>query len=125
MVAVALCCAIGLTAMLALLVAADYFAFELILSPPLAALAAAGTALLFCALTVVLGKLALNSARRRQKREFQQRLTMILSEVFGVELLDLLGGRPSRVIGAALVAGLALGFSPALRRALRDLLLRR
>ena len=42
-VAVLLACVIGLTAAFGLLVAADYFAFATILSPPFAALAAAGT----------------------------------------------------------------------------------
>ncbi len=116
--AVVLCCAIGLTAMLALLVAADYFAFALILSPPLAALAAAGTALLFCVLAIVLGRVALSSMRARARRNFQERIAIILGEVFGIELLDSLERNPSRIIGLALLAGVALGFSPTLRRAL-------
>jgi hypothetical protein len=117
-VAVVLCCAIGLTAALALLVAADYFAFALILSPPLAALAAAGTALLFCLLAAVLGKVVLSGMRAKARRNFQERVALILGEVFGVELLNSLERNPSRLIGIALLAGAALGFSPALRKAL-------
>src|SRR5579871_1696354 len=56
-VAVLVACVIGLTGAFGLLVAADYFAFATILSPPFAALAAAGTAVLFCVLVVIVGKL--------------------------------------------------------------------
>jgi hypothetical protein len=123
-VAVALACAVGLTAMLALMVAADYFAFATILSPPFAALAAAGTALLFCIIAVVAGVLALRAMRRRARKNFRIRFAAMLGEVFGKDLLDVTDRYPARSIAAALAAGFALGFSPRLRSALFDLLRR-
>lgn len=119
-VAVILACAVGLTAMLGLLVAADYFAFATILSPPLAALAAAGTALLFCIIVVVTGLLVIGAMRKRARQGIHLRVAAMLGEVFGKELLDITDRYPARSIAAALAAGFALGFSPGLRRALRD-----
>lgn len=123
-VAVILACAIGLTAAFGLLVAADYFAFATILSPALAALAAAGTALLFCLLAVLFGKLALGTMRSRKRRTVHDRIAAMLGEVFGKELVDFADRHPSRSIAAVLFAGFALGFSPKLRSALRAFLRR-
>ena len=123
-VAVILACAIGLTAAFALCVAADYFAFATFLSPPLAALAAAGTALLFCALAVFFGQFALARMRARARKTLFFRIGQTLGETFGTDILDLADRYPTRSIAAALFAGFALGFSPKLRGALRDFLRR-
>lgn len=123
-VAVILACAVGLVAMLGLLVAADYFAFAMILAPPLAALAAAGTALLFCLVAILLGKLALGAVRRRSRKDVHRRIAAMLGEVFGKEIVDFADRRPTSAIAAALFAGFALGFSPRLRTALRAFLRR-
>ncbi|MGH6890037.1 MAG: hypothetical protein ACREHF_12725 [Rhizomicrobium sp.] len=123
-VAVVLACAIGLGAAFGLLAAADYFAFAIILPPVLAALAAAGAALLFCLAAVVVGKLVLSALKRRTRRVLQPRLAAFVGEVFGKELADVAERHPGRSIGLALAAGFALGFSPGLRRALFALLRR-
>jgi hypothetical protein len=123
-VAVVLACAIGLAAAFGLLVAADYFAFAIILPPVLAALAAAGTALLFCLIAVIIGKLVLSALKRRSRRVLQPRLAAFVGEVFGKELADVAERHPGRSIGLALAAGFALGFSPRLRSALLGLLRR-
>jgi hypothetical protein len=117
-VAVVLACATGLTAMFGLLVAADYFAFATILPPVFAALAAAGTALLFCALAIVIGRLVLASLGRRASRSMQSRVAAAVGELFGKELGDFTERHPARAIGLALAAGFAMGFSPGVRRAL-------
>jgi hypothetical protein len=117
-VAVILACAIGLTAAFGLLVAADFFAFEIILPPVFAALAAAGTALLFCVVAVVIGKLVLGRLRKRRRRTMQTRMAAAVSELFGSEIGELAERHPSRAMGLALAAGFAVGFSPSLRRAL-------
>ncbi|HEY2446611.1 MAG TPA: hypothetical protein VGI20_12825 [Rhizomicrobium sp.] len=123
-VAVVLACAVGLTAAFALCVAADYFAFATILSPPWAALAAAGTALLFCALAVILGQFVLARMRARARKTFPFRIASVLGEVFGADLLEMADRYPTRSIAAALFVGFALGFSPKLRDALRGFLRR-
>ena len=117
-VAVILACATGLTAAFGLLVAADYFAFAIILPPVFAALAAAGTAVLFCVLAVIVGKLILGSLRKRARRHMQSRLAAAVGELFGGEIGELADRHPARTLGLALAAGFAVGFSPSLRRAL-------
>lgn len=121
-VAVILACATGLIAAFGLLVAADFFAFEIILPPVWAALAAAGTALLFCVLAVVIGKLVLGSLRKRSRRRMRTRIAAAVSELFGADLGELADRHPARAIGIALAAGFAIGFSPGLRRVLFALL---
>ena len=122
--AVVLACATGLLAMLGLLVAADYFAFATILSPPLAALAAAGTALLFCVVAILIGKLALAAVSGRRRKQAHNVLSVILGELFGKEIGDFAERHPARAIMAALAAGFALGFSPKLRGVFRSFLRR-
>lgn len=122
--AVVLACATGLVAMLGLLVAADYFAFATILSPPFAALAAAGTALLFCVISILAGKLALSAVRGRRRKEERKLVAIILGELFGKEIGDFAERHPARAIAASLAAGFALGFSGRLRRLLHAFLRR-
>jgi hypothetical protein len=123
-VAVILACVIGLTAAFGLLVAADYFAFATILSPPFAALAAAGTALFFCVVAVIVGKLILSGMKKRTRRNMHARIASIIGEVFGADLGDFTERHSARSIGAALAAGFVLGFSPKLRKALMHFLRR-
>jgi len=118
-------CAIGSTAAFGLLVAADYFAFARILSPPFAALAAAGTAILFCAVAVLLGTLVLARTKTRVRRRMHTRIVGLLGEIFGKELLDATDRHPLGTLAAILVAGFALGFSPTLRNTFLRTFLRR
>jgi hypothetical protein len=115
-VAVLIACAVGLTAAFALLVAAEYFAFATILSPPLAALAAAGTALFFCLLALIVGKLILSAMKKRARRELPKRIAAFIGEVFGKDLGEFTDRYPARSLAAALAAGFVLGFSPRLRK---------
>jgi hypothetical protein len=123
-VAVLLACAIGLAAAFALLIAAEYFAFAMILVPPLAALAAAGTAILFCVIAIVVGKLILSGMKKRARQNAHARIAAIIGEIFGADLGGIAERHPAQSLAAALAAGFALGFSPKIRRALL-LLLRR
>lgn len=123
-VAVIMACATGLLAAFGLLVAADYFAFEIILPPVFAALAAAGTALLFCAIALLVGMLVLGKLKKRSRRQMRTRVAAAVSELFGSELGGLADRHPARAIGLALAAGFAIGVSPALRRAVFSLLRR-
>ena len=123
-VAVLLACVIGLTAAFGLLVAAEYFAFATILAPPFAALAAAGTAIVFCIVAVIIGKLILRSMKTRARRNMHTRIASIIGEVFGADLGEFTDRHPARSIGAALAAGFLLGFSPKLRKALTAFLRR-
>ena len=124
-VAVILACVIGLTAAFGLLVAADYFAFATILSPPFAALAAAGTAIFFCIVAVGTGGFILSRMKRRARKRLHARIAAVIGEVFfGADLGEFTERHPARSIGAALVAGFVLGFSPKLRKALSTFLRR-
>lgn len=117
-IAVILACATGLVAAFGLLVAAEYFAFEIVLPPVWAALAAAGTALLFCALAVVVGVVVLKSMKRQARHRMQSRIAAAIGELFGGDLGALADRHPTRALGLALAAGFAIGFSPSVRRAL-------
>jgi len=123
-VAVILACIVGLTAAFGLLVAADYFAFATILSPPFAALAAAGTAIFFCVVAVIIGKLILSGMKKRARRNLHARIAAIIGEVFGADLGEFTDRHPAKSIGAALLAGFVLGFSPKMRNALARFLRR-
>jgi hypothetical protein len=117
-VAVILACVVGLTAAFGLLVAADYFAFATILSPPFAALAAAGTAVFFCIVAAGTGGLILSRMKKRARKNLHARIATVIGEVFGADLGEFTERHPARSIGAALAAGFVLGFSPKLRKAL-------
>jgi hypothetical protein len=117
-VAVILACIIGLTAAFGLLVAADYFAFAMILPPFFAALAAAGTAILFVIIAVAIGMLILSRMKKHARQNVQARIASVVGEVFGTDLGGFAERYPARSIGAALLAGFALGFSPKLRTVL-------
>jgi hypothetical protein len=116
--AIILACATGLIAAFGLLVAADFFAFEIILPPVFAALAAAGTALLFCVLILVIGTLVLRRMRKSARRRMRSRIAAAVAELFGGELGGLADRHPGRALGLMLAAGFAIGVSPGLRRSL-------
>ena len=123
-VAVLIACAVGLVAAFALMIAAEYFAFAMILSPPLAALAAAGTALIFCVIAVVVGKLILSRMKKRARKNLHARIAVIMGEIFGADLGGIAERNPARALAAALIGGFAIGFSPKIRRAFLMLLRR-
>jgi hypothetical protein len=121
---VALACATFLIAALGLLVAAVFFAFENILSPVFAALAAAGSMVILCILVIVIGRLILSRLRKRARRKMRTRVAAAVSELFGSELGVIADRHPARAMGIALAAGFAIGFSPSVRRALFSFLRR-
>ncbi|HEY1711224.1 MAG TPA: hypothetical protein VGG10_23360 [Rhizomicrobium sp.] len=114
----------GLTAMLIYLGSAVYLAFALILSPPLAALAAAGSALFFCFLAVLVARIVNNrAARRMPAAAAPSAATGEMGEMLGARAHELFQQRPGVGIAASLAAGFAVGMSPRLRALLREIVL--
>jgi hypothetical protein len=118
--------AMGLFAMLIYLGSAVYLAFAQIMSPPLAALSAAGCALIFCFLVLMIARMIVNSAARRaaaKKGPATAAATGELGEMLGARAHDIFQQRPAVGIMASLAAGFAVGMSPRLRTLLRDIIL--
>ena len=123
-----------LTASVALVAGAAFFGFALYrelhqhMSSPAAA-AATGAAAFAVAALCILAAYAVSALlnRRRTKRlgAAESTLTAQLTKLVGRDLTALVAGRPLETIGIALLAGFALGASPNLRHALRDLLIKR
>ena len=113
---------LGLTAMLIYLGSAVYLGFAVILSPPLAALAAAGIALLFCILAVAIARMINNRAARRIPRA-PEAATGQMGELLGARAHEIFQQRPGVGIAASLAAGFAVGMSPRLRALLREIVL--
>jgi hypothetical protein len=107
---------------------AIFLAYETQMSPPLAALAAAGTLailgifVLLCSRVIV--ALHRRAQRRRDRDAVEKVLTEILTGLFGAEFASLATKNPQMTLGIALILGVALGFSPKLREAILALLRR-
>jgi hypothetical protein len=117
----------GLFAMLIYLGSAVYLGYALILIPPLAALAAAATALLFCIFVVMFARMMVRGAEARaakNKPASPEQATGQMGEMLGAKAHELFQQRPGMGIAASLAAGFAVGMSPKLRSMLRDALFR-
>lgn len=119
----ALFVAMGLFAMLIYLGSAIYLGFAMIMAPPLAALSAAGSALLFCVLVLMVSRAVVNAATRRNARATPAAATGEVGEMLGAQAHELFKQRPAVGIMASLAAGFAVGMSPRLRTVLRDIIL--
>ena len=108
--------------------ASAYFAFCLVLKPPLAALVTGLAALLVACASFLLGQLARKMLGRSRRRRLAARapestrgLAAALGGLAGEELAALARSHVGGTLAASLVAGFAFGASPSLRRLLRDL----
>jgi hypothetical protein len=123
--------AVGFVAVAVFLCMALYGAFEVMLTPPFAALASAGAVLLISIVIILIGAAVARSTARAAKRRAAQ--TGGPAQKVGGEIGRMLGenvGRyvssnPIWVLGGAIVAGLAVGASPWLRDFLQNILKRR
>jgi len=114
----------GLFAMLIYLGSAVYLGFAMIMVPPLAALSAAGVALLFCILVVMVARMLVRGATARAKQKASPAAaTGEMGEMLGARAHELFQQRPAMGIMASLAAGFAVGMSPRLRTMLRDIIL--
>jgi hypothetical protein len=108
--------------------AALYFALREALTPAMAALATGLTGLVLALVIVLIGRLAgcmIAKSKRRQQaaRPAGARgLAADLGLIAGEELAALARSHTHATLAASLVAGIAVGASPGLRRLLRDLL---
>ncbi len=124
-----------LTTSVALVAGAAFFGFALYrelhqhMSSPAAA-AATGAAAFAVAALCILAAYAVSALlnRRRAQRPraaAESTLTAELAKLVGKDLITLIAGKPLETAGIALLAGIAFGALPDLRRALRDLLIKR
>jgi len=109
-----------------------YFWFEETLSPPLAALATAGVLMAFALAVIVLGYLISTNLKRKPRNRFDWLLELLdspdglsaaaIGNAIGRRLQNFARANTQTTVIMSLVAGLAIGISPALRQLLRDVL---
>ena len=108
------------------LVAALYLQLATAAGPTAAALITGALCLAVGGLVLLVGWLVLRSASRRdrqpQKSPDAVKMALAMGEALGGDLQSLARNHRTAMIGAALAAGFAVGVSPKLRRALRNLL---
>jgi len=132
MTAALLLAAVGFAAVAVFLCMALYSGFSVMLTPPFAALASAGTILVVSIVIIVIGSAIAGTVKRAAARERAKRSNATATAKLGGELGRLLGesafkfitDSPVRVLIGALIAGFAVGASPKLRSFLQDLLKR-
>lgn len=96
-----------------------------------AAFATAVAALLLAATILLLGRAAAAlAARRRRARSVGQgsiarRLAALLGDALGGEFSALAAAHPETTVAGSFLSGFAIGASPEMRRALRDLVVRK
>ena len=106
---------------LGFLVLAAYLALLVHLSPPIAALVAAGIAFLLAALIIVAGGIIVAQMRRQQRHDADQ-LVKAFRDLLGDEIVTLATQNPHATLFTSLATGFAIGAIPELRDLLRDLL---
>jgi|SRR6185437_3671090 len=103
------------------LIIALYLGLASLMAPWLAALATAGTALLFSLLVLLLAKLITRRAVPPAHRN-RQRSAADLGELLGRQAHDFVAGNSLPMLGILIATGFAMGFSPRLRKFLLKLL---
>ena len=132
MTAALLLAGVGFVAVAVFLCMALYSGFGVMLTPPYAALASAGTILVVSIVIILIGSAIAGAAKRSAERARAKRTNASASAKLGGELGRLIGesafkfitDSPVRVLIGALVAGFAVGASPKLRSFLQDILRR-
>lgn len=92
-------------------------------SPALAAMGAAGAALVIAALAAVVGLALTRRSPRGAASVDRNRMAAGLGALLGGEATSFAAAHPKGTALGSLLTGFAVGADPALRRALRDLLL--
>lgn len=101
-----------------------YLALLVRVSPPMAALIAAGAAFILAGLMILLGRAIAAMIRRRQRHD-ADRLAAAFGELLGDDLVALATENPHATLLTSLLTGFAVGAVPELRHVLRDLLRKR
>jgi hypothetical protein len=132
MTAALLLAAVGFVATAVFLCMALYSGLQTVLTPPMAALSAAGILLLVSLVIIGIGSAIAGAVSRGAARARARRSNATATARLGGELGRLLGesafkfitDSPVRVLIGALAAGFAVGASPRIRSFLQDLLKR-
>jgi membrane protein implicated in regulation of membrane protease activity len=130
MTAALLLAAVGFVAVAVFLCMALYSSLSIVLTPPWAALGAAGILLLVSVVIIMIGSAVSRAAARNAARASKKKSNATATAKLGGELGRLLGEnafnfiteKPARVLIGALVAGFAVGASPRLRSFLQSIL---
>jgi hypothetical protein len=127
MVAAVFVASFGIVAALIFLGTALYFAYAQILSPPLAALSAAGTALLFSIVILLIGRLVANrfkaSKARRKALGQSTAAAADIGDMVGRQAFDFLQNNKKSALLGSLLAGFAFGASPGFRTFVREIII--
>ena len=103
------------------LIIAFYLALATLMAQWLAALATAGTALLFALLVLLIARMITRATVPPATRD-RHRSAAELGELLGIQARNFTSANSPIAIGVLIVAGFAIGFSPKLRRLLMKLL---
>ncbi len=100
---------------------AAYLALLERVSPPMAALIAAGAAFIIAGVLILAGRLIASSLRRRQRRD-ADKLAAAFGALLGDEIVSLATENPNATLFTSLFTGFAVGAFPEFRHVLRELL---
>jgi len=106
---------------------AVFLLFALYMSPPIAAVLAAVSLVLFAIVVLLAGRSAVKARKRKRPPGTPPSAGYVLDAIealFGVDIPDLAAKNPYQTTGAAFLLGILFGISPGLRRAASDLLKR-
>jgi hypothetical protein len=125
MVAAVFVASFGIVAALIFLGAALYFMYAQWLIAPLAALSAAGTAVLFSVVIVLIGRLMASrlKASRAKRKAFSDTTATAadLGDTLGRQAFEFVQSNKKSALVGSLLAGFAFGASPGFRTFLRDI----
>ncbi len=127
MVAAVFVASFGVVAALIYLGAALYFMYAQWMAPVFAALSAAGTALLFSIVIVLIGRMMANrlKANRAKRKAFAESTASAadLGDALGRHAFEFVQTNKKSALVGSLVAGFAFGASPRFRSLLRDIVI--
>jgi hypothetical protein len=106
---------------------AVFLLLAMYMPPPIAAVAAAVTLVLFAVIALLAGRSAVRTRRRKRPRDVPHPGGFVIEAIealFGLDIPDLASKNPYQTTGVAFLLGILFGISPGLRRAASDFLRR-
>ena len=105
---------------------AIFLLFAMYLPPPIAAVGAAASLVLFAVIALLAGRSAVRTRTKKRPKDSPNPGFVLeaIEALFGVDIPDLATKNPYQTTGVAFLLGILFGISPGLRRAASDLLRR-
>lgn len=117
---------IAVVGAVAFLCYAIFLLMAMYMPPPIAAVAAAVSLVLFAIIVLLAGRSAIRTRRKKHPKDSPHPGYVIeaIEALFGLDIPDLASKNPYQTTGVAFLLGILFGISPGLRRAASDLLRR-